>query len=361
MTLIYSLAVMNGLIMVILLLLIIIKRYIAVYEDYSIIINNDKEITVHGGETLTASLKQNQIFLPSACGGKGTCGLCKMRVVEGQSDPISIEEAIIPYKELVSGTRLGCQTKVRGDMKIEIPEEYLSVRKYQGVIKKIEVLTHDIKRFDIDLIEPKTIDFKSGQYVVVEPFPGETRAYSIASIRNEKERIKLEVKKIPEGKCSTFLHARAEGEQLNFFGPYGEFYLRQTDRKVICVAGGVGLAPMKSIINEVCTEHPEREVQLYYGARTIDDMYDYENYIELTSQYKNFKFYPALSDVDEILHHPSGFMFDIGFISSEIAKRLNSGNECEAYLCGPPIMINTSIQALIAKGVPEERIFYDKF
>ncbi|NQT58263.1 MAG: 2Fe-2S iron-sulfur cluster binding domain-containing protein [Bacteroidetes bacterium] len=357
----FSLLVMNGLIVFILILLILIKRYIAVYDDYSITINGEKAITVHGGETVTASLAKNKIFLPSACGGKGTCGLCQVRVVEGLTDPLSIEEAVLPYKDIVMGNRLGCQTKIRGDMKIEIPEEYLSVQEYRGSISKIETLTHDINRFDINLIEPKELEFKSGQYVVVEPVPGETRAYSIASIRKNKDKISLEVKKIPNGICSTYIHGLKEKDELIFFGPYGEFYLRQTSHKVICVAGGVGLAPMKSIINEVATEHPERQVELYYGARTIDDMYDYEKYISLSGEFDNFKFYPALSDVEEVLHHPSGFIFDTGFINNEIAKRLTDGDDCEAYLCGPPVMINACIQTLIAKGVPEDRIFYDKF
>ncbi|MBL7006683.1 MAG: 2Fe-2S iron-sulfur cluster binding domain-containing protein [Spirochaetia bacterium] len=361
MTYLYSLLVMNGLIVFILILLILIKRYIAVYDDYSVTINGDKEIVVPGGQTIVSSLTQNKIFLPSACGGKGTCGLCQVKIVEGLTDPLSIEEAVLPYKEIAAGYRLGCQTKVRGDLKIEIPEEYLSVKEYKGLISKIETLTHDINRFDIDLIEPREIEFKSGQYVVVEPIPGETRAYSIASIRKHKEKISLEVKKIPNGICSTYMHALNEKDELSFYGPYGDFYLRKNDYTVVCVAGGVGLAPMKSIIDEVIHEYPGRKVELYYGARTIDDMYDYERYISLTGEHENFKFYPALSEVDEVLHHPSGFVFDTGFINNEIAKRIEDGNACEAYLCGPPIMINFCIQTLMDKGVPEDRIFYDKF
>ena len=361
MTYLFSLMVMNGLIVLILVLLILIKRYIAVYDDYSVTINGDMEITVHGGQTIVSSLTQSKIFLPSACGGKGTCGLCQVKVVEGLTDPLSIEEAVLPYKDIIEGKRLGCQTKVRGDMKIEVPEEYLSVKEYRGSISNIVTLTHDINRFDIDLIEPKEIDFKSGQYVVVEPIPGETRAYSIASIRRRREKISLEVKKIPNGICSTHLHALKEKDELNFYGPYGDFYLRKNDHKVVCVAGGVGLAPMKSIIDEVINEHQGRRVELYYGARTIDDMYDYEKYISMTGKHENFKFYPALSEVEEVLHHPTGFVFDTGFINNEIASKLKNGDDCEAYLCGPPVMIDFSIQTLRDKGVPEERIFYDKF
>ncbi len=356
-----SLLVMNGLTVTILALLILVKRYIAVYADYSIVINNGEAITVHGGQTLVAALAQNKIFLPSACGGKGTCGFCRITVLEGLTDPLSIEEAILAYKDIQKGQRLGCQTKIRSDMKIAIPEEYLSVKEFKGKVTKIESMTHDIKRFSIDLLEPKEIDFKSGQYVVIEPIPGETRAYSIASLRGQKAEIALEVKNVPNGICSTYLHAMKEGEILTFFGPYGDFYLRKNSRKVICVAGGVGLAPMKSIIDEVAHDPGGRKVELYYGARTIDDMYDYEKFISMTQSYDNFKFYPALSEVQEIIKYPAGYVFATGFINQEITDKLTDASECEAYLCGPPVMIDVCIKTLIQKGVSEENIYFDKF
>lgn len=356
-----AMATMTGLVILILVVLVVIKRYVAVYGDNDIVVNLAEPIRVRGGQTITAALAEKKIYLPSACGGKGTCGFCSVTVTEGRSEATSIEEAVIPYKQIIEGVRLGCQTRIRRNLSVEIPEEYLAVKQYRGKVTDIEILTHDIKRFDIDLIEPRSISFKSGQYVVVEPVPGETRAYSIASLRRENERISLEVKKIPNGLCSTYLHALQVGEELAFFGPYGDFYLRNTPNKVICVAGGVGLAPMKSIIDEALTEQNGRKVELYYGARTIEDMYDYERYINLTKDNENFRFYPALSDVHEIVTHPSGFVFDSGFISSEIEKRVQSGEQAEAYLCGPPIMIDTSISALRKKGVADTAIYYDKF
>lgn len=361
MAILTAMATMNGLVVLILIVLVVIKRYIAVYGDNEVIVNLEGPIRVHGGQTITGALAEKKIFLPSACGGKGTCGFCSVKVLDGRTDASAIEEAVIPYKQIAEGMRLACQTRIRRNLSIQVPEDYLSVKEYRGRVTAVEVLTHDIKRFDIDLVEPKTITFKSGQYVVVEPVPGETRAYSIASIRKVHDRISLEVKKVPNGLCSTYLHALRAGEQLSFFGPYGDFYLRDTGRKVICVAGGVGLAPMKSIIDEALTEQFGRKVELYYGARTIDDMYDYERYINLTKDYESFKFYPALSDVEEIITHPSGFVFDSGFISSEISKRLTDGEDAEAYLCGPPIMIDTSIDALRKKGIPESAIYFDKF
>lgn len=351
---------MNSLILTILVILIIIKRFIAVYDDYTITISDDESIKVHGGESLSNSLSNNDIFIPSACGGKGTCGFCKIEITEGIPDPLSIEEAVLPYKEIISGYRLSCQTKVRSDMRIIIPEDYLNVQEYTGEIIKIEELTHDIKRFHIKLIYPTEIIFKSGQFVVLVPKPGETRAYSIASIKHLKDRIFIEVKKIPNGLCSTYLHALSIQDKLTFFGPYGDFFLKDTEKKVICVAGGVGLAPMKPIIGEVIADYVNREVELYYGARTADDMYDYDKYINLTKN-QRFKFYPALSEINEILHHPSGVIFDTGFISYQIEKRLENGENCEAYLCGPPVMVDAAIMSLISKGVPEDNIYYDKF
>jgi Na+-transporting NADH:ubiquinone oxidoreductase subunit F len=359
-SLVSSLILMNSLILIILFILILIKRYIAVYDNYSITLSEDEIIEVPGGETLSSTLSKNGIFIPSACGGKGTCGFCKIEIAEGIPDPISIEEAVLTYKEIVSGFRLSCQTKVRSDMKIVIPDDYLNVKEYTGEIVKIEELTHDIKRFQIKLLSPTEITFKSGQFVVVVPKPGETRAYSIASIKQLKDRIFIEVKKIPNGLCSTYLHALNVHEKLTFFGPYGDFFLKDTDRKVICVAGGVGLAPMKPIIGEVISDYENREVELYYGARTTEDMYDYDKYINLTKN-PRFKFYPALSDINEILHHPSGVIFDTGFISYQVEKRLENGPDCEAYLCGPPVMVDAVIATLISKGVPEDKIYYDTF
>jgi Na+-transporting NADH:ubiquinone oxidoreductase subunit F len=209
-------------------------------------------------------------------------------------------------------------------------------------------------------VEPDVIEFKSGQYVLVEVMVEETRAYSIASSNLQQDHIFIEVKLVPGGLCSPYLHSLTQGDRLRFFGPYGQFYLRDTDFKVICVAGGVGLAPMKPIIDDVLRNYPGRRVELYYGARSFEDLYDHAMLVDIARQNERFDYYPALSESDgsDVV---GDYPVATGFIHTLIRKKVNDGPTSEGYLCGPPVMIDSVIRELKEKGVPEIRILYDKF
>lgn len=352
--------IMNGLAVASLIIIIFLKRVVASYGESTITINNDKSMKVQGGEYLSKLLFENKIYIPSACGGKGTCGFCKVKVTGGNTEPLPIEEILLHHKDISAGFRLSCQVKVRQDMGLEIDEELLAIKEYLGVVDSSETLTRDIKRINIKIEEPKEgIVFKSGQYILIEVGSAETRAYSIASSTRFTDKLAIEVKLIPNGLGSSYLHSLAEGDKITFFGPYGQFYLRDTHHKIICVAGGVGLAPMKSIIDDALMKYPNRDVELYYGSQGMADLYDHKLFVTMAANYDRFAYYPALEKVEE--NDRKMYPVDEGFVHKSIEKHLTGGENSEAYLCGPPAMIDAVVKVLVEKGVPEIRILYDKF
>lgn len=341
------------------LIIIFIDRVINNYGRCSILINEDKEIHVNGGSTLLRALFESKYFIPSACGGKGTCGYCKLQITEGGGPPLPTEKLILTAKEQKLGFRLGCQLRVKNDLKIVIPEEYLNIKEYKGEVILSELVTSDIKRIRIKLPEGEELKYKPGQYVQIRfPVDNETdyRAYSMASNPARTKEIEINVKLIPNGLGSTYAHSKKKGDQLDFSGPYGDFYLRpESHRKIICVAGGVGLAPLKSIVQYWDQFNLDRTIYLFYGARTIEDLYDHDYFTELSKRKDLFLYHPALSDGDDNWHGKRGFIHTV------MEEVLSDDIEGEGYLCGPPIMIDAVTEVLKAKGIPEERIWYDKF
>lgn len=341
-------------------LIIFFDRVISNYGVCKIIINEDKEFEAQGGKSLLRLLFENKYFIPSACGGKGTCGYCKVKVVEGGGKALPTESLILSYREIKQGFRLACQVKVRNDLKIEIPPEYLEIKEYEGVIESAIDATPDIKKIEIKILPPDEISFKPGQYVQVKyRHPNreiDYRAYSIASTPDIKNKIELNIKKIPEGLVSTYMHTLKEGDKIEFSGPYGEFYLRtDSSRKIICVAGGVGLAPIKSIVLFWKAHQNSRILELYYGCRTRADLYDHEIFTGILKEESNFKYYPALMEPDNEWRSHTGYIHEV------MKKHLTECKNSEAYICGPPPMIEAVIKTLIECGMAEERIFFDKF
>ncbi len=343
--------------LIIAIIIIFMDRVISNYGELNVNINDEKEIVVDGGKPLSKSLIHKKILIPSACGGKGTCGYCKLKVSKGGGSVLPLERVKLTGKEIKHGYRLSCQVKVREDMKIYIPDEYFNIKEYVAQVTREELVTTDIKQIELKLIEPKDIKFKPGQYVQVHFGVGknsEIRAYSISSAPHQKG-IELNIKKVPYGLGSSYLHNLKVGDELQISGPYGDFYLKDSKAKIICVSGGVGLAPLKSIAAYWERECPNRIIDFYYGARTIADLFDHDIFLEYDKKYENFNYYPALSDADE------NWDGDRGFIHNIIDKYLDSSEEKEGYLCGPPIMIDASVTVLLKKGVHIEKIWYDEF
>ena len=234
--------------MILALLLILAEKKILNYGTCCIDINEgERKLEVPGGGSLLSTLGENNIFIPSACGGRGTCAYCKVQVIEGGSMIGPVEEPYLVPEERKNQVRLSCQVKVRKDIKIRVPKELLSVRKYKGKLLHKRPLTYDIVELRIELLEPKTIEFVAGQYVQLESeeYDGNDRvmrAYSMSSPPSDKNHIELMVRKVPSGICTTwvFEHLK-EGQEVVFSGPYGKFRLSNTDAEIIFIAGGSGM------------------------------------------------------------------------------------------------------------------------
>ncbi len=322
-----SLIFMNAFALTVSLLILIANKLMSNYGSCKITINGDKEFEAQGGQSLLRILFENKYFIPSACGGKGTCGYCKVKVTDGGGPALPTEKLILSPKEILLGTRMACQVKVKNDLQIEIPSEYLEIKEYEGEISYTKNVTSDINKIRIKLKEPNHINYQPGQYVQIKvetPDGLDFRAYSMASDPHIKDEIELNVKLIPDGLGSTYIHSLKLGDPIEFSGPYCDFYLQKTHRKIICVAGGVGLAPLKSIIHYWRTNEIYRHIELYYGARTTKDLYDHDFFMELAKESENFVYHPALSDPED---HWTG---ETGFIHQVLKNNLTEGETSEA-------------------------------
>ena len=355
-----SILIMGGIAAILGVILVLLDHYLASYGECRIRINEDINFTVTGGETLLSYLIDNSIFIPSACGGRGTCGFCKVSVPEGGGPVLPTEIPFLTKSEILNNVRLACQVKVKSDILVSIPEEYLSVQEFKATATEIHSLTYDTKEITLRLDEPGTISFKPGQYIQLRvPGTSEYRAYSIASPPSRDDAIKLVVRLVPDGVCSTYIHRSLQvGDVILFTGPYGEFFLQEdSDRDVICVAGGCGMAPFRSIIQHLLEIGTDRNVTYFFGARTKSDLYYTEELQRLAEEYKNFRFIAALSAPDR----SDQWAGETGFIHQVLDKHINNTENTEAYLCGPPDMIDAGIHVLVSKGMKEESIFFDKF
>lgn len=359
---ILSIALISGGLSVI---IIIAEYFLNNYGDCEIDINNgNRVLTVKGGSSLLSSLASQKIFVPSACGGKATCGLCKVAVLEGAGPLLPTEQPYLTAAEIQQGLRLSCQIKVKKNIKIIIPEELFNIREFTARAEKIEQLTHDIKYLRLALLEPDTISFKAGQYVQFHTVPyGKVResvfrAYSMASVPSDSQAVELIVRLVPQGICTTYVHtALKEGDTVRLSGPYGEFYLRGRAGELVFIAGGSGLAPIRSIILDVLEKQMDKQMTLFFGAVTRKDLYYVDFFSELASRHANFRFIPALSKPEPA----DNWQGDVGLITEVVDRYIPDASNREAYLCGSPGMINACLAVLRKKGFSEEAIFFDKF
>lgn len=328
--------------------------------ENKIIINDRREIPVKGDETLLNALSNEKIFIPSACGGKATCGHCKVIVEKGGGEILATELSFMNNDELSKNVRLACQCKVKDDINIIIPEELLSVQEYKTIVTEITPLTHDIKQVKFKLLDPEYIDFKPGQYAQIEvPGMEVQRAYSIASNPDDKSFVELIIRQVPMGTATTFVHKALEiGDKIRLLGPFGHFYLDEhSSRDIICIAGGSGKAPIRSILFYLKDHGMNRKVKYFFGARTKKDLYYTEEFQELSKEYPNFQYYPALSEpLPE-----DNWTGDVGLITNIVDQYCKNLGEYEAYLCGSPGMIDACFKVLERNGMPSERIYCDKF
>lgn len=346
------------------LLLSIANKTIANYGEKKIIINATKELTVEGGDTLLQALVEQKVFIPSACGGKGSCGYCKVVVIEGGGEILATELGYVTPEEREQSVRLACQCKVRNDMKIEIPEELFSVKQYDYQIEFIKDVTPTIKHLRLALPAGEEISFQPGQYVqILAPlYKGNDeevyRAYSVASSPTDTKAIELYIGYVKDGKATTYVHNFLKpNSTLTVVGPYGEYVYHEGDREMVMVAIGTGLAGIMSILRYMHATGIQRKVTFYFGARTLDDLYEMETLEQLQKDMPNFKLIVSLSKPAEKDHWTG----EVGRVTDMLKKHYNEGANSEAYLCGSPVMVDSVIELLIEKGLPAEQIYYDKF
>ena len=360
MTYLIPIAVLSSIAFVLSVLIVLADRYLANYGECKLTINGEKEFLVQGGETILSYLTANKIFIPSACGGKATCALCKGRVTSDVGPLLPTEKPFMDKEEIENQTRLLCQVKVKKDTEIVIPEEYFLVQEFLSTVEDITELTHDTRMFRFRLKDPEEIKFKAGQFVQFRiPGAGEERAYSIASNPNESNIVELIVRLVPGGLCTSYIFNKLKvGEEIYLTGPYGEFFLREeTDDPIILVAGGSGSAPIRSIIRYLKDKNSTRRIVSFYGGRTPGDIYFTEEYEKLTEVFSDFRHVPAISEpVDG-----DGWTGEKGLITEAMDRNLPDLCGYEAYLCGPPIMIKYATLLMQQKGCDANRMYFDEF
>ena len=357
-------AVVCGVCTVLAVLLLLAERFIANYGQCTIDINQGaKRLQVRGGSPLLGTLMEQGVFIPSACGGKGTCGECKVRILEGGGPIAPTEAPLLGDQERRANLRISCQVKVRNDLFIQVPPELFSVREYQAVVEQIRDLTHDIKEVRLKLLEPGEIDFTAGQYVQLQTPPYGSnesvyRAYSVSSPPDQKDRLELIIRLVPGGICTTWVFEHLqEGDKVSLNGPYGTFRLSDSDREMVWVAGGSGMAPFWSMVRFMKAHGLRRKCTYFFGAVRKRDLFLVEELQQLDRELDWFTFVPALSGPAA----EDNWSGETGLITEVVDRHIADGSNLEGYLCGSGGMIDAAVKVLLKKGIPPDHIFYDKF
>ncbi len=368
--LIWSVICFTALLVGLALLLTIAERLLVNYGICNIDINaGGKLMDVDGGQTLLSALYENEVYIPSACGGQGTCGYCKVTALSGVGQVLVTETPFLTRRERTDGVRLACQVKVRENIALKIPEELLNVRMYQASIASTRDLTYDMKEILIALPDEDEISARPGQYIQIQaPSPDGPvfRAYSISSPASEKKHVELNVRILPDGAGvvpggigPSYLHSLGVDDPVIFTGPYGEFVLDEDpDTEIVCVGGGAGMAPIKNIVYSICDQWPDRACWLFFGCRTTRDIFYLDEFKALAQKHPNLHIVYALSDE---LGPDEQWDGERGFIHLSLDKCLQPGVKRQAFLCGPPPMIEAVTRVLEEKGLTEKDIFYDEF
>ena len=371
--------------------------------DVNIRINDDpeKSISTQAGDKLLGALAGKNIFIPSACGGGGTCGQCRVKVKSGGGEILPTERDHINKKEAKEGCRLACQVSVKTDMELEVEEEIFGVKKWQ-----CEVISNDnqatfIKELLLKLPEGEDVLFKAGGYIQIEApahevryadfdIPAEyrddwekydlfklvskvdedvLRAYSMANYPDEKGRIMLNVRiatppndSVPPGKMSSYIFNLKAGDKVTISGPFGEFFVKETDAEMVFIGGGAGMAPMRShIFNQLKSVKTKRKMSFWYGARSTREVFYQDDFDTLAAENDNFVWHVALSDPlpEDNWDGYTGFIHNV--LYENYLKNHKAPEDCEFYMCGPPIMNSSVIAMLESLGVEPENILLDDF
>jgi Na+-transporting NADH:ubiquinone oxidoreductase subunit F len=389
-------------------MLVVAKAKLAPSGPVNISINGERELIANGGSSLLSTLSEAKLFLPSACGGGGTCGMCKCQVHEGGGSILPTEVGFFTRKQILDDWRLGCQVKVRENMTIEIPKEVFGIKKWECEVVSNKNVATFIKEFVVRLPEGEVLDFQSGGYIQIDvpkidvdfrtmdveaeyredwdklkmwdlkmknPEPL-FRAYSMANHPAEGNIVKLNIRiatppwdrakgqfmNVNPGICSSYIFSRKPGDKVMVSGPYGEFHIKNTNREMMFIGGGAGMAPLRSMIfDQFLTQHTNRKASYWYGARSLREVFYDDELMDIEKKNPNFKFHIALSEPmkEDNWTGYTGFIHQIA-LDNYLSKHPEP-EDIEYYLCGPPMMNSAVLKMLDQLGVPPENIALDDF
>lgn len=379
------------------------KSKLVASGDVEVLINDEKLIHVPVGSKLLTALADNKLFVPSACGGGGSCAQCRVKISEGGGEILPTERSHITKREAAEGERLSCQVTVKQNMKIEVEDSVFGVKKWECTVKSNHNVATFIKELVLELPEGEAINYRAGGYIQIECPPHVVkykdfiveerfrddwdkfnlwryvsevkepalRAYSMASYPEEKE-IMLNVRiaspppgaheNVPPGIMSSYIFNLKPGDKCIISGPYGEFFAQDTDKEMVFIGGGAGMAPMRShIFDQLRRLKSKRKITFWYGARSKREMFYVEDFDMLAAENDNFEWHVALSDPlpDDEWDGYTGFIHNV--LYENYLKNHPAPEDCEYYMCGPPIMNSSVINMLLENGVEPESIFLDDF
>lgn len=381
------------------------KSKLVASGNVNIIVNEDpnKTLSVSIGGKLLNALADQEIYLPSACGGGGTCGECKCIVLEGGGDVLPTETSILNRRQIRERVRLSCQVPVKQDLKIEVPAEVFDIKKWECTVRSNYNVATFIKELVLDLPEGENVDFRAGGYIQIEAPPHKldykdfiieeeykedwdkfnlwqyksivnediVRAYSMANYPEEEGIILLNVRiasppprmpDVPPGQMSSYIFDLKPSDKVTISGPYGEFFARKTDLEMVFIGGGAGMAPMRShIFDQLNRINTNRKISFWYGARSLREVFYADDFDELQEKHPNFKWNLALSEPspEDNWTGYTGFIHQV--LYDEYLKDHSSPEDCEYYMCGPPMMNSAVIHMLEDQGVEPENIMLDDF
>ena len=402
-----SVAIFSGVILILVLMLNFAESKLLPQGNVSININgdDDKSLQVRPGSTLLSALATENIFLPSACGGGGTCAMCKCQVNEGGGEILSTEKGHISRTEAKENWRLACQVKIKEDMKVHVPDEIFNIQKWDCTVRSNNNVATFIKELVLELPKGENLNFTAGGYIQIDipeyhqlgfkNFNVEKeyhedwdkfkiwdvvanneedcfRAYSMANHPAEGNIIMLNVRiatpppalwdQVPPGIASSYIFNLKKGDKVTISGPFGEFFAKDSDREMIYLGGGAGMAPMRSHLFVLLdTKKTDRKITFFYGARSAREMFYHDDFLKLEKEHSNFKYIVGLSEPmpEDKWEGPTGFIHNVAL--EEYLKDHEDPTELEYYMCGPPMMIDACDKMLYDLGVEREMIAYDSF
>jgi len=400
-----AVAVFTGVVMLLAGFIVAARSVLVVSGNVTVTINEDaRELQVGVGQKLLMALADHGVFLPSACGGRGTCGQCRVKVDQGGGPLLPTERALITAKQASEHERLACQLSIKEPLQIRVPAQILGIERLGCTVHSNRNVATFIKELVLELPPGRSLDFRSGSYIQVEcpPYEAsfrdfeidevfrpewdrlnlwayeargrrpEVRAYSLANYPGEGDTLMLNVRiatpptsapqTVPPGIVSSYLFSLKPGDSLSVTGPYGEFFIKPSDNEMVFIGGGAGMAPMRShILDQLCRLKSQRKMSFWYGARSLKELFYGTVFDRLAAEHENFEWHVALSDPlpeDDWQGH-TGFIHQV--VYEQLLKQHPAPESCEFYLCGPPLMNDAVVRMLQDLGVEDEKIALDDF